>query len=116
MHGYTKGEIASQLSVSLRTVETHRGPFDAKTGSPDSERNWSITPSRLASSISFDPLPPLTRRRRPSDGGQVANPAEPIIGDYRFALVLERKPSQFHPGAYVQFSKYLPKVEIDRMP
>ncbi len=46
----------------------------------------------------------------------MANPAEPIIGDYRFALVLERKPSQFHPGAYVQFSKYLPKVEIDRMP
>ncbi len=49
-------------------------PLDAKTGSPGTGRNWSITPSRLASSISFDPLPPLARRRAPTRRGPGCEP------------------------------------------
>ena len=74
MHGYTKGELASQLSVSLRTVETHRGPFDAKTGSPDARAELVDYAIEACLSISFDPLPPLTRRQAPVRRGPGGKP------------------------------------------
>ena len=63
MHGYTKGEIASQLSVSLRIVETHRARLMQKLG-PDAcgtgrlrHRGWP-RPSPLTRYLtSFDPAP-----------------------------------------------------------
>ena len=72
--GYTNGEIASQLSVSLRKVETHRARLMQKLGRRTAggtgrlrHRGWP-RPSPLTRYL------PLTRRRAPVRRGPGGEP------------------------------------------
>jgi DNA-binding CsgD family transcriptional regulator len=63
--GFTASEIAEQLCLSQRTIETHRGRICQKLGL---DRRWELVRFSLSRHLIGDPDPVVSGRARTADG------------------------------------------------